>query len=127
MALKIRRTVIPDELNQAVAAHAAATVANDAAAANRYIDARAAEAVAAALGRAGTLRPFMRYEVIARARLGYHYLVKVKFVGRSGDLILQNRWSRTANDDWRLIECDDLGIKSPWKKPDKPILVNADA
>ncbi|MBE3604221.1 hypothetical protein IMX07_11365 [bacterium] len=127
MALKIRRTVVPVELNEAVAAHAAATVVNDAAEASRYIDARAAEAVAAALGRAGALRPFIRYEVLARARLGFHYLVKVKFIGRSGDLILQNRWSRTANGDWRLIECDDLGVKSPWKKPDKPIVVNADA
>jgi len=127
MALKIRRTVVPVELNEAVAAHAAATVANDAAEASRYVDARAAEAVAAALERAEALRPFIRYEVLARARLGFHYLVKVKFIGRSGDLILQNRWSRTANGDWRLIECDDLGVKSPWKKPDKPIVVNADA
>ena len=127
MALKIRRTVVPVELNEAVAAHAAATVANDAAEAGRYIDARAAEAFAAALGRAGTLHPFARYEVLACARLGFHFLVKVKFVGRSGDLILQNRWSRSADGDWRLIECDDLGVKSPWKKPDKPIVVTADA
>lgn len=127
MALKVRRTVVPVELNEAVAAHAAATVANNATEAGRYIDVRAAEAVAAALGRAGALRPFLRYEVIARARLGFHYLVKVKFIGQSGDLTLQNRWSRTADGDWRLIECDDLGVKSPWKKPDKPIVVTADA
>lgn len=127
MALRVRRTFVPAELNEAVNAHAAATVANDAVEAGRYIDARTTEAVAAALGRAGALRPFMRYEVLARARLGFHYLVKVKFIGRSGDLILQNRWSRSDDGDWRLIECDDLGIKSPWKKPDKPIVVNADA
>ncbi len=126
MAIKIRRVVVPEELAAAVAAQAAATVANDAAA-GRYLDARAAEAIAIALGRAETLRPFTRYERIACARLGHHYLVKVKFVGRSGELTLQNRWSHGADGHWRIIECDDLGLKSPWKKPAKPMLVNANA
>lgn len=126
MALKVRRAIVPPALDEAVAAHAAATVANDAAA-NRYIDARAAEALAGALARGAAIGPFGGYQVIARARLGFHYLVKVRFAGRAGDLVLQNRWSQGDDGHWRIIESDDLGVKSPWKKPDKPIVVNADA
>lgn len=127
MTLKVRRAIVPPELDEAVAAHAAATVANDPAAANRFIDARAAGAIAEALARTAPIRPLADYAVTARARLGFHYLVKVRFTGRAGDFVLQNRWSRGDDGRWRIIECDDLGVKSPWKKPNKPDPVAADA
>ena len=110
-----------------MAAQAAATVANDIATANRFIDPRADSAIADALAPTASIRPLAGYAVTARARLGFHYLVKVRFAGRSGDFVLQNRWSRNDDGQWRIIECDDLGVQSPWKKPNKPDTVAANA
>jgi hypothetical protein len=67
-------------------------------------------------------RPFGRDEVIARARLGFHYIVKLRLTGRAGaTMTLQNRWHRESGGTWRVIEIEDAGLRSPWTKPDEAI------
>jgi hypothetical protein len=117
MTIKIKRTVYPPELETAVIAHAAATVAGDDRGAAHFVSGRAQEAFGAVLQRAASMRPFDHYEVIARARLGFQYLVKLRLRGKAGDLNLQNRWA-ADRDEWRIAEIEDLGLRSPWKKPE---------
>ncbi|MGH7932184.1 MAG: hypothetical protein ACREQN_03345 [Candidatus Binataceae bacterium] len=129
MALVKSRMTIAPELLKAVEAYARALCTGDDGAAEAYVDAAALPAHRAALGRSAALRPFTRSEVLARARLGFHYLVKVRFdgaAGTGGNLTLQNRWHAQSDGRWCIVEIDDLGVRSPWTKPDKPPEVNAD-
>ena len=82
-----------------------------------FVSGRAQDAFGAVLQRASSMRPFDRYEVITRARLGFQYLVKPRLHGKAGDLNLQNRWAADG-DEWRIVEIEDLGLRSPWKKPE---------
>src|ERR1700730_15395038 len=124
MTIKIRRMGAPPELEAAVAAHAAALVAGDERGAAAFGGARAIAAHAAAIAPAASIRPFGRDEVIARARLGFHYIVKLRLTGRAGaTMTLQNRWHRESGGAWRLIEIEDAGFRSPWTKPDVAIAV----
>jgi hypothetical protein len=97
--------------------HAAAMVAGDGAGAEKFATDRAAAAHSEAMRRAASMRPFDGYEVIARARLGFHYLVKVRLSGNAGDLTVQNRWFQQDGGAWQITEVDDLGLQSPWKRP----------
>ena len=124
MAIKVKRTVFPAELADAVAAHATALVAGDDGGAAKFVNDRAAAAFGAAIKRGASMRPFKGYEVIARARLGFQYIVKVRVHGAAGDLTLQNRWHEEGNGDWRIVEVEDLGLQSPWKKPEQGAAVN---
>ena len=117
MTIKIKRTVFPPELDAAVAVHAAALVAGDDQIATKFAGDRAAAEYGAAMKRAASMRPFSSYDVIARARLGFQYLVKLRLHGSAGDLNLQNRWREVNGGDWRVVEIEDLGLRSPWKKP----------
>jgi len=117
MTIKIKRTGCPPELEAAVIAHAVAIVAGEDRVAATFVNDRAQEAFGAVLRRAASMRPFNRYEVIARARLGFQYLVKLRLHGKAGDLTLQNRWAAFA-DEWRIVEIEDLGLRSPWEKPE---------
>ena len=120
-------TIAPDDLNAAVEEHARAIAGGDGEAAAAFVEARARQAHEAALARISALGRIAGFEIIARARLGFHYLVKVRFHGASGGAVaLQNRWRQEDGPKWRIAEVDDLGVQSPWKKPDKP-MVNADA
>ena len=103
MTIKIKRTGCPPELEAAVIAHAVAIVAGEDRVAATFVNDRAQKAFGAVLRRAASMRPFNRYEVIARARLGFQYLVKLRLHGRAGDLTLQNRWAAHA-DEWRIVE-----------------------
>ena len=104
------------ELEAAVTDHAAAMVAGDGAGTEKFATDRAAAAHSEAMRRAASMRPFSSYEVVARARLGFHYLVKVRLSGNAGDLTVQNRWFQDGGA-WQIAEVDDLGQQSPWKKP----------
>ena len=121
------RTIAPDDLAVAIEAHARAIADGDGESAAAFVEARAQPAHRAALARVSALRPPCRFDVVARARLGFHYIVKVRFNGAGGDAVtLQNRWLKEDGAKWRITEVEDLGVQSPWKKPEKPV-VNADA
>ena len=117
MTIKFKRTACPPELEAAVIAQAAASVAGDDCGVAAFVSGRAQDAFGAVLQRVASMRPFDRYEVIARARLGFQYLVKLRLRGKAGDLNLQNRWAADG-DEWRIAEIEDLGLHSPWKKPE---------
>ncbi len=117
MTIKVKRTGLPAELEAAVTDHAAAMAAGDGAGAEKFASDRATAAHSEAMRRAASMRPFSSYEVIARARLGFHYLVKVRLSGDAGDLTVQNRWFQEDGGAWQIAEVDDLGQQSPWKKP----------
>lgn len=117
MSIKVKRTGLPQELETAIAAYAAALAAGDQGGAAALVDGRAA-AASAVHARAASRRPFDRYEVIARARLGFQYIVKLRLAGAAGaTMTLQTRWHREDGGAWQLIEIEDLGLQSPWQKP----------
>jgi hypothetical protein len=124
---KQHQRLVPDELLQAIDRHAGAIIAADNSAAERFVEERAIEAHRAALARINSDGRPSAFEVIARARLGRHYIVKIRF-RREGEsmAVIQGRW-RHEGGCWRITEVEDLGLHSPWKRPDKPVEVNANA
>jgi hypothetical protein len=116
MTIKVKRTGLPPALEQAVAEHAAAIVAGDDRGAAKFADDRAAAESEAAIRQAATLGPFGGYEIIARARLGFQYIVKIRLTGSRGDLNLQTRWHRLDGDAWAIAEIENIGLESPWKR-----------
>jgi hypothetical protein len=124
MTIEIKRTGLPPELETAVVEHAEAMVAGDDRVAAKFGGDCAT--YDATLQRASSMRPFKHYQVIARARLGFQYLVKLRLCGIAGDLNLQNRWGLADDGTWRIVEIDDLGLRSPWEKPVRDATVNAD-
>lgn len=127
MTIKKYREVVPPELLATIEAHARAVVAGDTNGAEAFAGYSAIEAHRAALARIASTRPVRRFEIIARARIGHHYIVKVRFEGGNGVVTLQNRWARGGDGAWKIVEVEDLGLRSPWTRPDKPKAVNADA
>jgi hypothetical protein len=127
MALKHFREVVPPELAATIDAHARAVVAGDTDGAEACVGNSAIEAHRAAIARIASMRPVLRFTVIARARMGLQYIVKVRFEGAAGAVTMQNRWGQGDDGVWRIVEVEDLGLRSPWTKPDKPKAVNADA
>ncbi len=124
MTIKVKRTGLPEELEAAVASHAAAIAAGDDRDAMVFVEERAAIAAGGALERVSAMRPLTGFKVIARARLGAHYIVKLRLIGKAGTtMTLQNRWHQQSGGEWRLIEIEDTGSVSPWKKPDKIVAV----
>ncbi len=119
MTIKVKRTGLPPELEAAVAANAAAMAAGDDRGAAKFVSAGAEGANGEVMKGAASKRPFGGYEVIARARLGFQYLVKVRLNGSAGDLTMQTRWHREDGGEWRIAEIEDLGLRSPWKKPEQ--------
>jgi hypothetical protein len=126
MTIKVKRTGLSAELEEAIAEHAAAIVAGDDTRAAKFVDAavKAQSSLSVDKVESRAIRDsakpsgkFTSYEVIARARLGFQYLVKLRLRGVDGDLNLQNRWHQTNGGDWRIVEIEDLGSESPWKKP----------
>src|SRR5579863_6065563 len=108
MSIKVKRTGLPQELETAIAAYAAALAAGDQGGAAALVDGRAAEAASAVHARAASMRPCGHAEVIARARLGFQYIVKLRLAGAAGAMMtLQIRWHREHGGAWRLIEIED--------------------
>ncbi|HEY1851648.1 MAG TPA: hypothetical protein VGG60_11530 [Candidatus Binataceae bacterium] len=116
MTIKVKHTGLPPELALAVAEHAAAFVAGDDHVVAKFADDRAAAESDATIRRAAALRPFVRYEIIARARLGFQYMVKLRLCGKRGDLNLQTRWHQ-VDGVWAITEIENIGLESPWKRP----------
>jgi hypothetical protein len=117
MTIKVKHTALPPELELAMAEHAAALVAGDDRGAAKFADDRAAAESDATIQRAATLGPFGGYEIIARARLGFQYIVKLRLAGKRGDLNLQTRWHQSDGGAWAIAEIENIGLESPWKRP----------
>ena len=131
MEIKVKRTNFPPAMRAAVAEFAAAMTAGDEAAAAAWMSAAARDALAAAFARTAQIRPWTTYAVIAEARLGFQYIVKIRFAGAAGGATMQCRWA-CAHDDaaekagaWRIVELDDLGVHSPWKRPTEAEIAKA--
>jgi hypothetical protein len=121
------RTVVPPELLDAVATHARAAAASDLALASSFVDETAAEAHGEALVGFGDLGREIGYAVIARARIGSQFIVKVRFDGAARSLTLQIRWRLDGAANWRIVEVNDLATHRPWKRPEKPEAVISNA
>jgi hypothetical protein len=113
-----RRVHFPDSLYEAITAYAEAVVKGDAHAASKIIAADAIASHRATFTCAAEKRPWDGYELIARARLGFQYIAKVRFHGAHGDLTLQCRLREAADGTWQIAEIADVGLRSPWLKPD---------
>jgi hypothetical protein len=122
-----RRTMVPVELDESVAGHARAFAHGDDRAAERFVASAALEAHRAASARSLKLGAPREFEVLARARLGLHYVVKVRFHRDVRDVLLQNRWHLEPGGVWRIVEVEDLGLRSPWTKPEKIQTVDGNA
>jgi hypothetical protein len=125
--LKKRRTMVPIELDESVAGHARAFSHGEDRAAERFVVSAALEAHRAASARSSALGAPCEYEVLARARLGLHYVVKVHFHRDGREVLLQNRWRMEPDGAWRIVEVEDLGLRSPWTKPEKNQTVTGNA
>lgn len=122
-----RRTRVPIELDESVGGHASAFAHGDDRAAEGFVASGALEAHRAASARSLKLGAPREFEVLARARLGLHYVVKVRFHRDGREVLLQNRWRIEPDGTWRIVEVEDLGLRSPWIKPDQTQTVNGNA
>jgi hypothetical protein len=113
-----RRVHFPESLYEAITVYAKAVMKGDADAGSKIVAAEAFPSHQEAFARAAEKQPWDHYELIARARLGFQYIAKVRFHGSQGDLTLQCRWRETAEGAWQIAEIADVGLRSPWLKPD---------
>jgi hypothetical protein len=128
MADKQYQTVIPSDLRDAIASHAQAVIDGDGANAEKWVEGPGLESYRAALAQPAETQPFESFDIIAHARLGFQFIVKVRFhAGNNFKLPLQVRWRKQNGAAWRIIEVENLNSHSPWRKPDKPKAVNVDA
>lgn len=131
MSGKHYRALVPDELREASEEYGRAVLTGDLAgdaAAEVFVATRAREAHRVAMAKIAASRPLVSYSILARAQLGFHYVIKVRFSAESGsEVTLQNRWCEENGAGWRIVEVEDLGLRSPWKRPDQPMVVNPNA
>jgi hypothetical protein len=113
-----RRVHFPDSLYQAITAYAEALMRGDADAGAKAVAAPALASHREAVACAGDKQPWDGHELLARARLGHQYIAKVRFHGCKGDLTLQCRWRETPEGGWQIAEIADIGLRSPWLKPE---------
>lgn len=105
----------PAELREAIAAHARAVAARDDSAAERFVTAGALEGYRRALGEASQCGPFDSYTAPGLARLGTHYIAKVRFAGPCGSALMQIRWKRETDGKWLIAEAEYFAPgHSPW-------------
>jgi hypothetical protein len=113
-----RRLHFPAALGQAMATYADAIIRGDTEAGLLWVGPSALETHREAFERAQRMQPFDGFEVIARARLGFQYIMKVRFHGAEHEMTLQCRWREENGGGWRVAELDDVGLRSPWLKPE---------
>jgi hypothetical protein len=102
------------ELDQAIEAHAHAVLSGDREAAERFVTESGRGPWHDAIGAAESKRPLESFEVLARAKIGFQYVAKVRWASARGNVVLQIRWSRHG-DGWKIVDVEDLSIKrSPW-------------
>jgi len=113
------RTLVPDELIVAVDSEARAFAAGDAPAAEKSVCASVLIHYRQIWMETDRIRPIIRFELLARARLAFQYLMKIRFHGpREESVTLQSRWRLDYEGSWRIVEIEDVSARSPWKKPD---------
>jgi hypothetical protein len=102
-------------LDERIAAHAAAVVAGDDRAAEAFVLAGALEGWRAAASQLGARRPIAGYQTLARARIGAHFIAKVRFHHSDGTaMTLLLRW-KEAEGGWMIASVEDITTKrSPW-------------
>jgi hypothetical protein len=128
MADKRYQTAIPGDLRDAIASHAQSLIKGDSADAEKWVEGPGLEGYRAAVAPTAEMQPLESFDVIAHARLGFQFIVKVRFhAGNNFKLPLQVRWRTQNGTAWRIIEVENLNSHSPWRKPDKPKAVNVDA
>ncbi len=109
------------ELRETIAAHARAALARDASAAERLVSAAALDGYRSAMEAAAQCGPFESYAAPALARLGSHYISKVRFTGPRGSALVQIRWKREADGNWRIAEAEYFPPgRSPWTGVGRP-------
>ncbi len=120
MSLQRSNERVP-ELRETIAAHARAVLAHDAATAERFVTAAALDGYRLALEAAAQCGPFESYIAPGLARLGTHYIAKVRFMGPRGSALMQIRWKREANGNWRIAEAEYFPPgRSPWTGVGRP-------
>ncbi|MGH7949989.1 MAG: hypothetical protein ACREQF_12240 [Candidatus Binataceae bacterium] len=103
------------ELVEQIEAHAGALAAGDAAAAESHVAAEALEAHRAIFSARGSTGTFEGCEALARAKIGSQFMSKIRLSGGGEGLTLLNRWKKSADGKWRIVEIDDLSTKrSGW-------------
>ena len=111
------------ELAAAIGAHARAVLARDNDAAERYVAPAALETYRVAMNEAMGLGPFDRHTAPALARLGIHYISKVRFAGVRGSALMQIRWKRDGEGHWLIAEAEYFPPgRTPWTgvRPPRP-------
>lgn len=109
------------ELREAIAIHARGMIARDTAAGERFVTAAALESYRTATQAAAQCGPFDNYTAPALARLGSHYISKVRLVGPRGSALIQIRWKREADGNWRIAEAEYFPPgRSPWTGVGRP-------
>jgi hypothetical protein len=104
--MKAKFEPIP-ELDRAIEIYAAALMKGDRAAAEALVGKRAIESHREVFRSSAPQFPFESYKTLARAKIGFQYISKVRFSGLRGELLLQSRWSN-AEGSWTIIQIDDL-------------------
>jgi hypothetical protein len=111
---KPSRKPIPD-LDAAIEAHAKAFLAGDENAAEQFVAPRGLETHRASAAHALSKRPFASFETLARAKIGFQYISKMRWNGAHGRVVHQNRWSQEDSGKWKIVEVEDLSEKrSAW-------------
>ena len=117
----MRPPVEVPELLEAIAAHARAVLAGDVGAAQGYVAPRALEAYRVAFGDAMRLGPFDRYTAPGLARIGAHYISKVRFANARGSTLMQIRWARDGAERWLIAEAEYFPPgRTPWTGVGRP-------
>jgi hypothetical protein len=117
----MRPLVKVPELLEAIAAHARAVLAGDVGAAEGYVAPLALEAYRRAISDAMSQGPFDRYMAPGLARLGSHYISKVRFANERASALMQIRWARDDADRWRIAEAEYFPPgRTPWTGVGRP-------
>jgi len=113
--LTIKRTPIP-ELDRDIEAYARAFLAGDRDGAERMVAEPGIESHRAAMAAAEPKRPFDSFELLARAKIGFQQVAKIRWTSRDGQpVLLQIRWGQQADRNWKILDVEDLTVKrSPW-------------
>ena len=109
------------ELAEAINGHARAVLARDEQGAERLVTDAALETYRLAMKEAARLGPFDQFAAPGLARLGAHYVSKVRFAGARGSAMMQIRWKREADGHWRIAEAEYFPPgRTPWTGVGRP-------
>jgi hypothetical protein len=65
--------------------------------------------------------PFDRYKAPGLARLGSHYISKVRFANERASALMQIRWARDDAGRWRIAEAEYFPPgRTPWTGVGRP-------